>query len=150
MGGRENERFQWFWQALDEYLDRHQMKQTKQRQLIVEHFLGMDNHVAAEDLHEALRSAGQNIGLATVYRTLNLLEQAGLVEQKSFGDGRSLFELSTPGEHHDHLVCLDCGRVVEFENAEIERLQEKVAAEHNFVLRSHCLDLFGQCEDCRK
>ena len=142
--------FGWFWSTLDDYLAEHQLKQTKQRKVVVEHFLELDRHIAAEDLHESVRGAGHNIGLATIYRTLNLLEDAGLAEQKEFGDGRSLFEICQPGEHHDHLICTGCGLVIEFENAEIERLQEKVARAHKFTLTNHRLDLFGQCEKCSR
>src|SRR6187402_3148867 len=80
---RNTKEFSWFWDSLDQYLAKHQLKQTKQRKLIVEHFLGLNTHLAAEDLHEAVRGGGHNIGLATIYRTLNLLADAGLAEQKS-------------------------------------------------------------------
>jgi Fur family ferric uptake transcriptional regulator len=138
--------FKWFWESLDQYLAKHQLKQTKQRKLIVEHFLGLNTHLAAEDLHEAVRRGGHNIGLATIYRTLNLLADAGLAEQKSFGENRFVYEVRMPGEHHDHIICLDCGAVIEFENDEIEALQEKVAARLQFKLSAHRLDLYGHCQ----
>ena len=142
---KKAEAFRWFWEALDHYLARKNLKQTQQRRQIVELFIGLDTHVSAEELHEAARHAGHNIGLATIYRTLNLLADAGLAEQKQFGEGRFVYEIRTPGSHHDHLICLDCGAVIEFENDEIEKLQEKVAAVHEFRLTSHRLDLFGHC-----
>jgi Fur family ferric uptake transcriptional regulator len=135
----------WFWTALDAYLTRKNLKQTRQRKQIVELFINKKSHLSAEELHEAARRDGYNIGLATIYRTLNLLADAGLAEQKSFGEGRFVFEVSTPGEHHDHIICLDCGAVIEFENAEIEALQQKVAAAHDMKLSTHRLDLFGRC-----
>jgi Fur family ferric uptake transcriptional regulator len=135
----------WFWDELGAYLARNQLKQTKQRNLIVEQFLTMEGHLDAEGLHERLRNLGYPIGLATVYRTLNLLKDAGLVEQQSFADGRSVFEVQFPCRHHDHLVCLDCGRIVEFENQEIEALQEQIAKSFGFSLSSHRLDLYGKC-----
>lgn len=140
----------WFWEGLEGYLSRKQLKQTKQRKIVVEYFLKLDRHIYAEELHEALRADGHNIGLATVYRTLNLVREAGLVEQKSFNDGRSIYEISSPDEHHDHLICLDCDRVVEFEQEEIEELQKKIAEQNGFDLESHRLDLFGRCrvKDC--
>jgi Fur family ferric uptake transcriptional regulator len=137
----------WFWDALDLYLSRKNLKQTKQRRQIVELFISLNDHTSAEGLHEAARRDGHNVGLATIYRTLNLLAEAGLAEQKTFGgEGRFVYEISTPGHHHDHLICLDCGAVIEFENDEIERLQEKVATLHEMKLTSHRLDLYGHCQ----
>ena len=148
--GNKGSDWSWFWENLDHYLARNQLKQTKQRKTIVEYFLTLHSHLDAEELHEAVRKDGHNIGLATIYRTLNLLTEAGLVEQKNFQDGKSLYEVILPNEHHDHLVCLDCGKVVEFENDEIERLQEVVAEQHGFELISHTLDMFGRCSACQK
>ncbi len=142
---KKPDQHRWFWTALDDYLLRKNLKQTRQRKLIVELFINMKNHLSAEELHEAARRDGHNIGLATIYRTLNLLADAGLAEQKQFGEGRFVYEVSTPGEHHDHIICLDCGAVIEFENEEIERLQEKMAAAHDFKLASHRLDMYGHC-----
>ena len=139
---------EWFWDGLDSYLSKNQLKQTKQRKVIVSHFLEMKPHVDAENLYESVRKKGYNIGLATIYRTLNLLKDAGLVEQNSFTDGRTFFEVSDPGNHHDHLVCTTCGKIVEFENKEIEDLQEMVAKEKGFILTSHRLDLYGKCLSC--
>lgn len=139
------ESYRWFWDALDTYLADKNLKQTQQRRKLIELFLKMNTHISAEELHEAARKAGHNIGLATIYRTLNLLSEADLVEQKSFGDGRHVFEVNMPGEHHDHLICLDCGAVIEFENQEIEALQERIAANHQIQLKAHRLDLFGHC-----
>ncbi len=136
----------WFWDELDGYLAKKGLKQTKQRQRIVELFIELDTHTSAEDLHQAVKKDGHNVGLATVYRTLNLLMEAGLVEQKAFSEGRFVYEIRTPGQHHDHLICLDCGKVIEFENPEIERLQEKVAQDYKFQLTHHRLDLFGRCQ----
>ena len=137
--------FAWFWQRLDEYLAHHQLKQTKQRRIIIEQFLRLDNHVAAEDLLDSLRASGINIGLATIYRTLNLLAEAKLVEQKSFGEGCFIYEVRMPGKHHDHLICIDCGAVFEFENSQIEDQQDKIASQHDMHLASHRLDLYGRC-----
>jgi len=146
----DNPDFAWFWLELDRYLTSKALKQTRQRRIIVQHFLALNRHVDAEELYARTRNAGHDFGLATIYRTLNLLTEAGLAEQKSFSDGRSVFEVNLPDQHHDHLICLECGHVLEFENSEIEDLQEKVAAKHGFELKSHRLDLFGRClkKDC--
>lgn len=141
----------WFWDVLNAYLEKQALKQTRQRKVVVEEFLAQDRHVDAEDLHGIVRKRDPKVGLATVYRTLNLLKEAGLADQKSFRDGRSVFEIHRPDHHHDHLVCLDCGKVMEFENEEIEGLQEKVAEQLGFKLTGHRLDLYGHCmrRDCK-
>jgi Fur family ferric uptake transcriptional regulator len=139
--------FAWFYEGLDLYLDQMGLKQTQQRRLIIQHFLDLNTHVDAEELHRRVNAEGHDIGLATIYRTLNLLTEAGLVDQKSFQDGRSVFEISHPDSHHDHLICTECRQVVEFEDQEIEDLQEKIATKYGMRLRTHRLDLFGQCLD---
>lgn len=144
-GQSSRDTFRWFWEALDTYLSDKNLKQTQQRRKLIELFLKMNTHISAEELHAAARKAGHNIGLATIYRTLNLLAEADLVEQKSFIDGRHVYEVNMPGEHHDHLICLDCGAVIEFENEEIEKLQERIASSRGFELKAHRLDLFGRC-----
>ena len=144
------ESYTWFWERLDKYLAKAQLKQSKQRNFIIEEFLKMDKHVSAEELHAHLKFSDQNPGLATVYRTLNLLREAGLVDQKQFTDGKSVFEVLLPGTHHDHLICLHCHKVIEFHNAQIEKLQEQIANEFGFTLKHHSLELFGTCTDCLK
>jgi Fur family transcriptional regulator, ferric uptake regulator len=139
--------FSWFWDCLDQYLEQHKLKQTQQRRQIVECFLKINAHVDAEELLSKLRQEGLEIGLATVYRTLNLLRDAGLVEEHSFNDGRSVFEVAQPHAHHDHLICLECGIVIEFENSEIEKIQKEIATKYAMTLKSHRLDLYGVCED---
>ena len=143
-------KYDWFWSSLDNYLDKHQLKQTKQRTQIIEQFIRLDTHIDAEMLYQHFNESGKKVGLATIYRTLTLLEQAKLVEQRSFADGRTLYELNTPNEHHDHLVCIECKKVIEFENQEIEDLQIKVAEKHGFKLTNHRLDLYGICTSCNK
>lgn len=143
---KKSDSHRWFWDALDTYLAEKNLKETRQRRRIMELFIGLNSHTSAEELHEAVRKEGHNVGLATVYRTLNMLADAGLVEQKSFGDGKHVFEIKHPNSHHDHLICLDCGKVFEFENEQIEAIQDLIAAEHGFRLQSHRLDLFGKCQ----
>lgn len=145
--GEKTPGFTWFWESLDQYLADHNLKQTSQRRIIVEHFLRINAHVDAEELHRRIRQEGHDIGLATIYRTLNLLKDVGIVEQQSFQDGRHVFEVASPDSHHDHLICTECGNVVEFEDHEIEALQEKIAQKFQMVLKSHRLDLFGACKD---
>jgi Fur family ferric uptake transcriptional regulator len=98
-------------------------------------------HMSAEDVYDALRDAGEDVGLATVYRVLTQFETAGLVERHNFEGGHSVFELIR-GEHHDHMVCVESGRVIEFCDAEIERRQREIAAGHGFEIVGHSLVLY--------
>lgn len=106
-------------------------------------------HLSAEDVYRLLLAENLDVGLATVYRVLTQFEQAGLLDRHYFESGKAVFELRA-GEHHDHLVCIDCGRVEEFYDAEIERRQTQVASERGFRIRAHALHLFAECskEDC--
>lgn len=104
-------------------------------------------HMSAEDVYRALLEEGEEIGLATVYRVLTQFEVAGLLQKNMFGDHKAVFELDT-GEHHDHMVCLECGRVEEFHNEEIERLQLELCQQKGFQLRYHEMNLYGTCAVC--
>ena len=104
-------------------------------------------HLSAEDVYKALVAEGSEIGLATVYRVLMQLAEAGLLTRSRFETGKAVFELDT-GTHHDHLVCLGCGRVDEFYDAEIEARQREVARAIGFGLQEHALALYGLCSDC--
>jgi len=97
-----------------------------------------------------VRQKHPRIGYATVYRTLKLLAECGLAEQRHFGDGQTRYEQSDSREHHDHLICTECGAILEFEDPGIERLQLKVAKEHNFTIQRHRLEIYGQCAKCSK
>ncbi|MBC7717204.1 MAG: ferric iron uptake transcriptional regulator [Pseudorhodobacter sp.] len=101
-------------------------------------------HMTAEDVYKVLLSDGSDVGLATVYRVLMQFEQAGIVSRNHFETGKSVFELNE-GQHHDHLVCMDCGRVEEFFDAEIEKRQKAVAHARGFELQEHALSLYGAC-----
>jgi Fur family transcriptional regulator, ferric uptake regulator len=106
-------------------------------------------HLTAEDVYKALLTEGADIGLATVYRVLTQFEQAGLLSRSNFESGRAVYELNE-GQHHDHLVCLDCARVEEFFDAQIEQRQRVVAAERGFAIQEHALALYARCTkaDC--
>jgi len=103
-------------------------------------------HMSAEDVYKALLEAGEDIGLATVYRVLTQFEAAGLVTRHHFESGHSVFELNE-GEHHDHIVCNQCGKIVEFVDQTIEKCQEKVAKDAGFSIREHSLIIYGDCLD---
>jgi len=107
-----------------------------------------ERHLSAEDVYRVLLEQGSDIGLATVYRVLMQFVQAGLLERRHFEGGKAVFELNE-GRHHDHLVCLRCGRVEEFVDAGIEARQRAIAAERGFELQEHALALYGVCSDPR-
>lgn len=106
-------------------------------------------HMSAEDMYKALRDSGEDIGLATVYRVLTQFETAGLVTRHHFEGGHSVFELNQ-GTHHDHIVCVKCGRVDEFVDGEIEQRQKRIATAKGYEITDHSLYLYGICPDCRK
>jgi Fur family ferric uptake transcriptional regulator len=102
-------------------------------------------HLTAEDVYQRLRESGEDVGLATVYRVLTQFQAAGLVIRHNFEGGRSVFEINQGG-HHDHMVCLECGRVFEFFDREIESRQASVAAQAGFIIEDHSMYLYGVCE----
>jgi Fur family ferric uptake transcriptional regulator len=134
-------------QVLKEHLAKHQLKLTRQRELILSVFLKKE-HITAEEMYHLLAKKDPHLGLATIYRTLNLFCDAGLAQARHFGSQTQYDNVSHKG-HHDHLICTSCGKIVEFENCEIERLQEEVAAKNGFVIQTHKLELYGLCSSCR-
>ena len=106
-------------------------------------------HVSAEDIYRALSEAGEEIGIATVYRVLTQFEEAGLVARHNFEEGFAVFEINQ-GEHHDHLVCIKCGKVEEFVDEVIEARQKAIAEKHSFNMTDHVLHIYGVCSACKK
>jgi Fur family transcriptional regulator, ferric uptake regulator len=123
------------------------LKSTKQRSTIVSVFFNMRGHISVEELLRQVKAVNPKIGYATVYRTLHLLVESSLVEERRFGDGLARYEGHSQVEHHDHMICQDCGKIFEFFNPELEALQEKLAKEHKFVIHRHRLELYGKCAD---
>lgn len=108
---------------------------------------GEERHMSAEDVYRALMAENVEIGLATVYRVLTQFEQAGILTRSQFDSGKAVFELND-GDHHDHLVCTNCGRVEEFYDEVIERRQHNIAKDHDFQLTGHAMALYGVCPQC--
>jgi Fur family ferric uptake transcriptional regulator len=132
---------------LNDYMQRHGLRSTEQRRVVTELFFASDGHLSIEDLLEKVRVEEPGIGYATVYRTLKLLKDCGLAFERHFGDGVSRYEVAWEDEHHDHLICVECQKIVEFEDEEIERLQRAVAEKHGFKLVRHKLELYAECAD---
>jgi Fur family transcriptional regulator, ferric uptake regulator len=132
--------------ALSRYLEEHNLKQTKQREAILEVFLDASGHISGEDLYQEVRSRYPQIGYTTVYRTMKLLCEAGIAREHNF-DGTTRYEIEQA--HHDHLVCTRCGKIIEFECDVIEAEQTRIAASYGFRILRHRHELYGHCADCQ-
>ncbi len=125
------------------------LRSTKQRDIILDTFLTCGHHISADQLYQRIREQHPSIGQATVYRTLKLFVEAGLAREMLLKDGQMRFEHQLAGEHHDHLICITCNRIVEFENNAIEALQQEIAHQFDFTLTHHKMELYGVCPTCR-
>ena len=137
---------------LNTYLEQNNLKSTSQRRLITQIFFDeryRESHPSVEELYLRVRERDKRVGYATVYRTLKLLVDSGLATPSRLGDNQTRYEPEIPGEHHDHLVCSECGTIFEFENPEIEQLQEAIAKKYGFELTNHHMVLYGRpSKDC--
>ena len=131
------------------FLKDKDLKLTKQREEILETFLKTEKHLAAEDLYNAIKKKNPAIGQATVFRTLKLICEADLAKEVYFGDKTTRYEHKYGHEHHDHLVCIKCGRSIEAVDPRIEKLQEALCKKIGFLPKRHKLDIFGVCKKCR-
>jgi Fur family ferric uptake transcriptional regulator len=125
------------------------LKMTKQRALIFELFLKREGHLSSEELYGLVKKKDPSIGRATVYRALKLFKEADLAREVDFGEGLARYEHSS-GPHHDHLICVRCGKAIEVVDESIEELQEKLSRRHGFTLTGHKMQLFGVCPACRR
>jgi Fur family ferric uptake transcriptional regulator len=137
-------------EALGDYIARQGLKHSRQREQIAEIFFGVTGHVSVEELLARARRADPRVSLATVYRTMKLLAESGLAAVRQFGDGQTRYEVAAGRAHHDHLICVGCGEIVEFSNPQIEALQAEVARRHGFDVERHRLELYGRCAACRR
>ena len=133
--------------AFETFLRSKKLKMTEQRRTMIRSALVHEGHFTAEDLYRELRASGDPVSMATVYRGLALLEEAGLLEGHDFDDGQRRYERLLAREHHDHMICLDCRAVLEFQDDAIEDLQVKAAQRHGFRLANHRLVLYVHCPD---
>jgi Fur family ferric uptake transcriptional regulator len=137
-------------QFLAAYIAEHGLKHSRQRDRIVDTFFSMGGHVSVEELVVRVRREDPRISVATVYRTMKLLSDCGLALPRQFLGGQTRYEAAAGRPHHDHLICTQCGEIVEFANAQIESLQARVARSHGFEVESHKLELYGRCARCRQ
>jgi len=139
-------------QLLDEfrrYLREQGLPVTTQREQVAEAVLESRGHLSVEDIEQRLRERGLHIGKATVYRTLDILARSGLITERDFGEGFRRYERVPGHPHHEHLICIRCGKVIEFTNDRLERLKALVAEEYGFEHHHHRLDIYGVCRECQ-
>jgi Fur family ferric uptake transcriptional regulator len=132
-----------------EHIQAAGLRRTGQRDLILEIFLSTEEHLTSEDLHRLVHKQDPTVGLTTVYRTLKLLTEAGLAREVRFGDNKTYYEHHYNHEHHDHMICTECGVVIEFFSPAIEALQDEMASNFRFKPTHHSLRMWGVCSDCQ-
>ncbi len=147
--GRAEANLEHFRTLLQDHMTKRGLRSTDQRKLIVETFFQAPNHISIEELLAQVRRADPKVGYATVYRTLKLLTECGVAFERKFGDGLTRYELADEESHHDHLICVDCGTIVEFEEPQIEELQDRIAQRYGFQLKSHKHEMYGTCAECQ-
>lgn len=134
---------------LSEHMGKRGLRSTSQRRLVAEVFFRSDGHLSIDEMLALVRKRDPKVGYATVYRTMKLLVQSGVASERQFGNTVTRFEIAHGDEHHDHLICVECGAIIEFEDAGIERLQDAVAERHGFRLQRHKHELYGTCRNCQ-
>jgi len=133
-----------------DYLTRHGLKLTRERRLVLDEVFRQNDHFQADELLFRMQKKNVRVSKATLYRTLALLVRAGLLREEVFGERHSHYEHILGQQHHDHLVCLACGRIEEFRNDEIEQAQDEICAQHGFQPTGHRMEIHGYCRECRK
>jgi Fur family ferric uptake transcriptional regulator len=131
-----------------QYLTEHGFRRSRPREIVALEFFRSSDHIGIENLYKRVERIAPKVGIATVYRTLNLLVESGMALRREFATGGSSYE-KTPDTHHDHLLCTACGRIVEFHEPTIEQFQDRISERHDFVLEFHRMELYGRCGECR-
>ena len=135
---------------LGQYLQEHGLKHSQQRETILQHFLDTGGHMTVDDLYRVIHRKHPGIGRTTIYRALKLFVDAQLASAIELKDGLTRFEHKYRHAHHDHMICTECGTILEFLSPDIERLQDEIADAYGFVIESHRHQIFGQCQKCNR
>jgi len=135
-------------QVFIDYLRENKLKVTPHRELILETFLQNEGHRSVEDIYRTVRGIDPHVGYTTVYRTMKLLGDCGLAREIDLADGITRYEHLFNHEHHDHMICMECGKSIEFYNPEIESLQDAASEQLGFKVLDHKLQIYGVCSDC--
>jgi Fur family ferric uptake transcriptional regulator len=136
-------------EILRDYLRQKGLKQTSQRELILDTFLSTTRHISADELHGMIRKQNPRIGFSTVYRTLKLFNECGLAREVNFGDGRARFERGFDKGQHGHMICTRCGRTEEFNIASLQKNIKQIAGKAGFKAEGHRFEIYGLCKRCR-
>jgi Fur family transcriptional regulator, ferric uptake regulator len=136
-------------QVFVEYLQSRKLKVTPHRQLILETFLGNEGHRSVEDIYRVVRESDPRIGYTTVYRTMKILIDCGLAREIDLADGITRYEHLYNHQHHDHMICMECGNSIEFYNEDIEAVQDAASEQLGFKVLDHKLQIYGVCKDCK-
>jgi Fur family ferric uptake transcriptional regulator len=136
-------------EKLNQYIEDEGLRHSSSREQVAKAFFSSEDHITVEDLYEKVKKKNPKIGLATVYRTLNLLQDIGLAVRRDFDTGDAAYEPYSD-DHHDHLICSSCAKIVEFYEDDIEKAQVKIAKKYGFILTDHKMELYGLCKACQK
>ncbi len=134
--------------ALKSYLESNGLKSTAQRDYIADTFFRINTHISLDELLKKVKRKTPRVGYATVYRTMKLLTGSGLAIERQFGDGQTRYENLPEDGHHDHIICIKCAKITEFQNQRIEQLQAETAKKFGFKVINHKLELYGYCSEC--
>ena len=134
--------------TLKSYLESNGLKTTAQRDFIADSFFRTNTHISLDELLKKVKRKNPRVGYATVYRTMKLLTDSGLALERHFGDGQTRYENMPEDGHHDHMICIKCGKITEFQNQKIEQLQVETAKKLGYAVINHKLELYGYCSDC--
>ncbi len=133
-----------------EVLEKEGLNLTRQRQEILHALMAAEKHLGVEELYDLIKKKDPTLGRATVFRTVKLLQECGLVAEVTSANGRSKFELKADRPHHDHMICVECSRIIEFQSPMMERFQDEAIRKHGFEALWHRHEIFGRCRDCSK
>ncbi len=136
--------------TFQEHLSRQGLNLTRQREEILRCLMSADKHLGTEAIYDIVKKKDPTIGRATVFRTMKLLQECGLVAEVSTANGRTKFELKADRPHHDHMICVECGRITEFQSRMMERFQDEAIRRQGFVALWHRHEIFGRCRACMK
>jgi Fur family transcriptional regulator, ferric uptake regulator len=132
----------------EQFVRDHHGRLTPQRQLIVKEFLALNGHYDIQELYEHFRRQGKRVNPSTIFRTLKLLVQAGIAGERHFANGNTKYEVNVA--HHDHVICLSCKKIVEFDSPKLEDVQARIVKDLGFEMAFHKHEIYGYCRDCRK
>ncbi len=135
---------------LKNFIEKKGLRNSRQRMAILEIISDMDDHFSIDELYQKTKSIYPQIGYATIYRTVNLFVDAGILHRRNFHNDSPIYEIILQQDHHDHIICLGCGKIIEFNNERMERIQNYIAKQFNFEPKFHRFEMYGYCEKCKK